>query len=55
VPGKGETDYWTSVVKPGTMLYEIGGVSEDVAKAALLRVAHKMPVKTRFVMRQHHV
>jgi large subunit ribosomal protein L16 len=51
--GKGETDYWTSVVRPGTMIYEIGGVSEDVAKEALLRVAHKMPVRTRFVSRRH--
>lgn len=52
--GKGETDYWTALVKPGTMLYEIGGVTEDVAKAALLRVAHKMPVRTRFVLRHPH-
>lgn len=51
--GKGEVDIWTALVKPGTVLYEIGGVSEDVAKAALLRVAHKMPVRTRFVIRRH--
>lgn len=50
--GKGEPDYWCAVVKPGTMLYEIGGVSEVVAKQALLRVAHKMPVSTRFVVRR---
>lgn len=50
--GKGEPDYWTALVKPGTMLYEIGGVEENVAKTALLRVAHKMPVKTRFVIRR---
>jgi large subunit ribosomal protein L16 len=53
--GKGETEYWTAVVKPGTILYEIGGVNEEVAKAALLRVAHKMPVRTRFVSRRHSV
>ncbi|MCK4341582.1 MAG: 50S ribosomal protein L16 [Phycisphaerae bacterium] len=53
--GKGETDHWTALVKPGTMLYEIGGVEENVAKTALLRVAHKMPVKTRFVVRRHSV
>ena len=50
--GKGEPDYWTAFVKPGTLIYEIGGVAEDVAKAAFLRVAHKMPVKTRFVFRR---
>ena len=53
--GKGETDYWTALVKPGTVLYEIGGVEEEVAKTALLRVAHKMPVRTRFVVRRHNV
>lgn len=50
--GKGEPDFWTAVVKPGTVMYEIGGVTEEIAKAALLRVAHKMPVRTRFVRRQ---
>lgn len=51
--GKGEPAFWTAVVKPGTVIFEIGGVGEDVAKTALLRVAHKMPVKTRFVQRRH--
>ena len=51
--GKGEPEFWTAEVKPGTVLYEIGGVAEDIAKAALLRVSHKMPVKTRFVYRRH--
>jgi large subunit ribosomal protein L16 len=51
--GKGEVSYWCAEVKPGTVLYEVGGVSEDLAKRALLRVAHKMPVKTRFVLRRH--
>jgi large subunit ribosomal protein L16 len=53
--GKGEVDIWTSEVKPGTVIYEIGGVNETVAKTALLRVAHKMPVRTRFVTRRHRV
>lgn len=53
--GKGEVSVWTALVKPGTVMYEIGGVAEDVAKEALLRVAHKMPVKTRFVGRRHTV
>jgi large subunit ribosomal protein L16 len=51
--GKAEVAGWVAVVKPGTVLYEIGGVEEDVAKEALLRVAHKMPVKCRFVTRRH--
>ena len=51
--GKAEVEGWVAVVRPGTVLYEIGGVDEDVAKEALLRVAHKMPVKCRFVTRRH--
>ncbi|MFQ5804943.1 MAG: 50S ribosomal protein L16 [Phycisphaerae bacterium] len=53
--GKGEVSVWTALVKPGMVMYEIGGVGEEVAKQALLRVAHKMPVKTRFVARRHTV
>ncbi len=51
--GTAEIEGWVAVVKPGTILYEIGGVAEDVARAALARVAHKMPVKCRFVTRRH--
>ncbi len=51
--GKGEPDFWTAIVRPGTVMYEIGGVGEEVAKEALLRVAHKMPVRARFVKRGH--
>ena len=51
--GKGEPDYWVANVKPGTLIYEIGGVPEDVAREALVRVAHKMPVRCRFVKRRH--
>ena len=50
--GKADVDYWAARVKPGTILYEIGGVPEDIAKAALVRVAMKMPVKCRFVQRR---
>lgn len=53
--GKGEVAFWTAEVKPGTVMYEVSGVTEDLAKRALLRVAHKMPVRTRFVMRRHGV
>jgi large subunit ribosomal protein L16 len=49
--GKGEPDYWAAVVRPGRILYELGGVPEDLAKQALRRVAHKMPVKCRMVYR----
>jgi large subunit ribosomal protein L16 len=49
--GKGEVDYWAAEVKPGTVLFELGGIPEDKAKLALKRVAHKMPVKVRMVRR----
>ena len=51
--GKGEPDFWVARVKPGTVCFEIGGVAEDVAKEALVRVAHKMPIRCRFVKRRH--
>jgi large subunit ribosomal protein L16 len=50
--GKAETEYWAARVKPGTMLFEIAGVSEDLAKQAMARIAHKMPVRCRFVGRR---
>lgn len=50
--GKAETEFWAARVKPGTMLFEITGVTEDLAKQALARVAHKMPVRCRFVGRR---
>ena len=53
--GKGEPDYYAAVVKPGKILYEIAGVPEDVAKQALNRIAHKMPVRVRFVQRRQKV
>jgi large subunit ribosomal protein L16 len=52
--GKAEPAYWAAVVRPGLVLYELGGVSEDLAKQALRRVAQKMPVRTRLVHRQRH-
>jgi large subunit ribosomal protein L16 len=51
--GKGEPDYWVAVVKPGTILYELGGVPEDISKQALARTARKMPIRVRFVRRRH--
>lgn len=53
--GKGEPEFWAAVIKPGTVLFEVGGVDEMTAKRALARVAHKMPVRTRFVVRKHAV
>ncbi len=49
--GKGEVDYWAAEVKPGTVMLELGGVNEEVAKLAFKRVAHKMPVKVKMVRR----
>jgi len=51
--GKGETENWVAVVKPGTVLFEIGGVEEATAKQALRLVAHKMPVRCRMLYRRH--
>lgn len=53
--GKGEPSEWVAVVKPGTMMFEIGGVPEEDARQALRRVAAKMPVKVRMVNRRHGV
>jgi large subunit ribosomal protein L16 len=53
--GKADVDYWAARVKPGTILFEMAGVPERTAKMALLRVAMKMPVKTRFVGRRVRV
>ncbi len=50
--GKGEPEFWAAVVKPGTIMYEIGGVPEETAKMCLNRLAHKMSVKCRFVKRK---
>ena len=50
--GKGEPDFWAAVVKPGTVLYEIGGISEEAAKVCFARLAHKMPVRVRMVKRR---
>ena len=51
--GKGDPDYWVARVRPGHVIVEIGGVEEDVARNALMRVAHKMPYRCRFVKRRH--
>jgi large subunit ribosomal protein L16 len=50
--GKAEVDYWAARVKPGTMLFEIAGVPEDMARNAMVRVAMKFPIRCRFVGRR---
>ncbi len=50
--GKGEVEFWAAVVKPGTILFEVAGISEDAARIAFARVAHKLPVTCRFVGRR---
>ena len=53
--GKAEPSYWVASVRPGTMLFEIGGMEEDVARQALARVAQKMPYRCRFVKRRREL
>jgi large subunit ribosomal protein L16 len=53
--GKGGPDHWVAIVKPGRMLYELDGVSEELAREVMIRVAYKLPVKTRFVVRDAEV
>ena len=50
--GKGAVDHWVAVVKPGRIIFEIAGVSEEIAKEAVRLASHKLPVKTRFITRE---
>ena len=50
--GKGSPEYWVAVVKPGRVMFEIGGVSEEVAREALRLAANKLPVKCKFVVKE---
>lgn len=49
--GKGSPEFWVAVVKPGRVMFELGGVSEELAKAALTRAIHKLPIKAKIVSR----
>ncbi len=49
--GKGSPEYWVAVVKPGRILFEIAGVTEDLAKEAMRLAAHKLPIRCKFVTR----
>lgn len=50
--GKGAPEYWVAVVKPGRVLFEIAGVSEELAKEAMRLAANKLPIKTKFVRKE---
>ena len=50
--GKGLPEYWVAVVKPGHMLFELSGVSEEVAREAFRLASHKLPIKTKFVKKE---
>ncbi len=49
--GKGAPDHWVAVVRPGRVMFEIGGVREELAKEALRLAGHKLPIDTKFVMK----
>lgn len=53
--GKGAPEYWVAPVKPGRVMFEIAGVSEEVAREALRLASHKLPVKTKFLTREIEV
>ena len=50
--GKGSPEYWVAVVKPGRVMFEIGGVSEELAREAMRLAAHKLPIKCKFVAKE---
>jgi large subunit ribosomal protein L16 len=53
--GKGSPEFWVAVVKPGTIMFELGGVEEEIAREAMRLASHKLPIKARFVMREEQV
>jgi len=53
--GKGAPEYWVAVIKPGRILYEMSGVTEDLAKEAFRLASHKLPVATKFIKREEEV
>lgn len=50
--GKGAPEFWVAVVKPGRVMFELSGVDEDMAREAMRKAGHKLPVRTRFVTRE---
>jgi large subunit ribosomal protein L16 len=53
--GKGAPEYWVAVVTPGKILYEMSGVTEDIAKEAIRLASHKLPVATKFIRRNEEI
>ena len=53
--GKGSPEYWVAVVKPGRVMFEMDGVAEEVAREAMRLASHKLPIKTKFVVRNEEV
>lgn len=53
--GKGSPEYWVAVVKPGRIMFEIAGVSEEIAREAMRLAAQKLPIKTKFVTREEEL
>ncbi len=51
--GKGDPEFWVDVIKPGRIIFEIEGVDPEVAEEAMRLAAHKLPIKTRFISREH--
>jgi large subunit ribosomal protein L16 len=51
--GKGAVDYWVAVIKPGTILFEISSVPEEIARTAMKLAAYKLPIKTKFIIRNN--
>mgnify|MGYP003322333469 FL=1 len=51
--GKGNVEYYVAVVKPGRILFEVSGVTEDIAREAMRKAGHKLPMKTKFVTRDN--
>ncbi|MDA9370460.1 50S ribosomal protein L16 [Gloeomargaritaceae cyanobacterium AH-226-B11] len=49
--GKGAVDYWVAVVKPGTVIFEMAGVSQETARAAMKLASYKLPIKTKFILK----
>jgi len=49
--GKGDPEFWVDVIKPGRILYEVEGISEDVAREAMRLASHKLPIRVRFISR----
>ena len=50
--GKGSPEYWVAVVKPGRVMFEMDGVTEEIAREAMRLAGHKLPIKTKFVKKE---